>query len=80
MESITPTKLRDNIYHILDLILKTGIPITVVRNGKKLRISVAEEEKSPTKSKLSKLKKRKLANVSPDELVSTEWSGEWSEK
>lgn len=77
MDSITPTKLRDDIYHILDLILKTGIPVTVLRKGKKLRISVVEETAS--EGKLSGLKKRKLSKGDPEDFVSWDWSKEWSE-
>ena len=75
-ETITPTKLRDNIYNILDLILETGIPITIVRNGKKLTISPEENQK---KNKLDNLVKRDVYNCDPDDLISTDWSKYWTE-
>jgi hypothetical protein len=35
---MTVTKLRENLFKILDKIIKTGIPVEIERYGKKLKI------------------------------------------
>ncbi|MBI4617991.1 MAG: type II toxin-antitoxin system Phd/YefM family antitoxin [Planctomycetes bacterium] len=69
---ITASKLRENIYKILDQVLETGIAVEVERKGRTLRI-VAERPSS----KLSRLEKRRFLNCGPDEIVHCDWSGEW---
>lgn len=56
--SLTASKLRANIYNVLDGVLETGIPVEIERNGRKLKI-IADEPPS------------KLANLvdRPDGLV-----------
>ena len=36
--SITASKLRENVYRILDEVLATGVPVEIERNGRTLRI------------------------------------------
>jgi hypothetical protein len=43
--ALTASKLRENIYNILDSIIETGIPVEIERNGQMLRI-VADRPKS----------------------------------
>jgi len=69
---IKPSKLRANIYKLLDQVAETGIPLEILRKGKKLKI-VSEDQVSKIKS----LKKRKIMNCEPEEFVSIDWSGEW---
>lgn len=71
---VTPSKLRADIYNILDHALKTGEPVEVVRNGKILKI-VPEHKPS----KLSRLKKRNAIVGDPEDLVHMDWLHEWSE-
>ena len=71
---ISASKLREDIYNILDDALQTGVPVEVLRKGKLLRI-VPEERPS----KLSRLKKRDIVVGDPDDLVEMDWSGYWSE-
>lgn len=72
MKTVTPTELRGNIYHILDEILETGIPIEVVKGDQKLLISPV---KPP--NKLQNLKKRKnVIKGDPNDLVSIKWDEE----
>jgi prevent-host-death family protein len=78
--TITASKLRENIYKILDQVAETGVPVEVVRKGVKLRI--APEEK---RSKLANLKKRKDLLVSDEELLNARWEDseehkEWLEE
>lgn len=71
---ITASKLRENVYRILDEAIATGIPVEVVRKGTVLRI-VPEKKVS----KLSRLKKRDWYDGDPDEIIGMDWLKEWSE-
>jgi hypothetical protein len=71
---VTASKLRADIYNILDESLKTGVPVEVVRKGKILKII---PESKP--SKLSRLKKRNAIVGDPEDLVHMDWLHEWSE-
>ena len=71
---VTASKLRENIYVILDQVLETGTPVEVIRKGKVLKI-VPEQKPD----KLSRLKKRKCIVGDPEDLVHMDWSSEWTE-
>jgi hypothetical protein len=71
---VTASKLRENIYGILDQALKTGVPVEVVRKGKILKIV---PETKP--DKLSRLKKRNSLIGDPEDIVHMDWLTEWSE-
>jgi hypothetical protein len=71
---ITASKLRENIYTILDQALETGVPVEVIRKGKILKIV---PEVKP--DKLSRLKKRHCIIGDPDDIVHMDWLSEWSE-
>jgi len=71
---VTASKLRADIYNILDETLKTGIPVEVVRNGRVLKIV---PETKP--DKLSRLKKRDYIVGNSDDIVHIDWLKEWSE-
>ena len=71
---ISASKLRENIYTILDQALETGVPVEVIRKGRVLRI-VPEQRAS----KLSRLKKRKCLVGDPESIVHMDWLKEWSE-
>jgi len=66
------SKLRENIYRILDQVLETGVPVEIERRGKLLKI-VCEEPPS----RLEQLKPRDYLRTAPEELVHLDWSGEW---
>ncbi len=71
---VTASKLRADIYNILDETLKTGIPVEVVRNGRILKIV---PETKP--DKLSRLKKSDYIVGDPEDLIHIDWLSEWSE-
>lgn len=73
--TITASKLRENIYQLLDWIIKTGQAIEMTRKGKKLRISLVEPP-----GKLTNLKERDVMVCDPDSLVHLDWSKEWKPK
>ena len=70
--ALTASKLRENIYKILDQILETGVPVEIERDGKLLRISTVEPP-----SKLENLRPRKFLRGDPEDLVHLDWSSEW---
>jgi hypothetical protein len=71
---ITASKLRENVYRILDEAIETGRPVQVVRKGVTLTIV------PPGKiSKLANLKKRKLFVGNVEDIIGMDWSHEWSE-
>ena len=71
---VTASKLRENIYSILDEVLETGTPVEVIRKGKVLKI-VPEQKPD----KLSRLKKRNYLVGDPEDIVHMDWSAEWTE-
>ncbi|MEX2626989.1 MAG: hypothetical protein WD225_08885 [Ilumatobacteraceae bacterium] len=71
--SLTASKLRENVYRILDEVLETGVPVEIERHGRRLRI-VPVDAASP----LDRLVCRPDAIVGdPDDLVHVDWSSEW---
>ena len=70
---VTPTKLRRDIYRLLDQVLETGIPIEIERNGRILRLVPDQPV-----SKLGNLVQRDCIIGDPEELVHMDWSSEWN--
>jgi antitoxin (DNA-binding transcriptional repressor) of toxin-antitoxin stability system len=71
---ITATRLRQDIYSILDQVAETGVPVEIERKGRTLRI-VADQKPS----KLARLKKRDVVIGDFNDLIHMDWSKEWSE-
>jgi len=71
---ITASRLRENIYTILDQVAETGIPVEIERKGKILRI-VADQKPS----KLDRIKKKDYLVGDLDSIIYMDWSKEWSE-
>lgn len=73
---ITASKLRENIYRILDDVIDTGTPVEIIRKGTVVKL-VPEKRTS----KLSRLKKRRGFSFKgdPDDIIKMDWSKEWSE-
>ena len=67
------SRLRQDIYRVLDRVLETGISVKIHRKGRTLRI-VPEK----TSSKLSRLPRRPgIIKGDPDDLVNVDWSKFW---
>jgi prevent-host-death family protein len=72
---ITASKLRENIYRVLDQVVETGVPVEIERRGKRLKIVPADE---PVRGKLDRLEPHPDAIVGdPKDLVHLDWSSEW---
>lgn len=69
---MTASKLRQDIYRLLDQVLETGVPLEIERKGRTLRI-VADAPPS----KLSNLKRRDCIIGDPEDLVEMDWSDTW---
>jgi hypothetical protein len=73
--TVTASRLRENVYKILDEVLETGVPVEIVRGGRKLKIVPID---APPKGKLDRLKAHPDALAGdPEELVHLDWSREW---
>ena len=66
------SRLRENIYNVLDRVLRTGVPIEVQRRGKILKIVPFSGP-----SKLANLKKHDVLKTSPSSIVHMDWSDQW---
>lgn len=69
---ITASKLREDIYNVLDGVLETGIPVEIERRGKVLKI-VSDNKPS----KLRNLKKHAVLKGDPEDIVHMDWSDQW---
>ncbi len=72
---LTATKLRQNLYRILDDILETGVSVNINRKGEMLKI-VPEKKKS----KLERLKSHNTIVGDPESLIDLSFNSEWKEK
>jgi len=70
--TVTASKLRQDIYNLLDHVLETGEPLEIERKGGLLKIV---PEKKP--SKLDRLVPHDGIIGDPEELVHMDWSKEW---
>ena len=72
MKRLSASKLREDIYRILDRVRETGRPVEIDRKGTVLKIV------GPVPgSRLSGLKKRPVLKVPPDAIVHMNWKKEW---
>lgn len=69
---ISASKLRENIYRILDEVAEQGVTVRVDRKGRTLRI-----EREAQSGKLTRLTRRRYLRVEPEALVHLDWSDEW---
>lgn len=72
---LTPSRLRADIYKILDRVAETGIPVKIRCGGKLLKI-VAAEAGAPARTSLLEVRPRVLVG-DPERLVHVDWSKEW---
>jgi hypothetical protein len=76
--TLTASKLRANVYRLLDEVLESGKPLEIERNGKVLVISPKESPKEEG-SIWDRLPRREGFIVGdPDELIHIDWSSEWN--
>jgi len=74
MAPITPSKLRADIYRLLDEVLETGEPLVITRNGRTLRIV----PDPPERVRIEDLPKHPDGLIGdPEDIVHMDWSTEW---
>ena len=75
---VTASRLRENIYKLLDAVLATGEPLEIERKGKRLRIVAVEFDGEPKHNKLDNMVQRPdFITGDPEDLVHMDWSSEW---
>lgn len=70
--TVTPTKLRENLFSLLDEAIETGKVLDVKRKGHILHI-VPEKKLS----KLDNIVPKKITNASDEEIIDANWEKEW---
>jgi hypothetical protein len=70
--TITASALRSDIYRLLDGVAETGKELAVERKGILLKIVPAGKQ-----GKLARLTPHACVSGDPEDLVHTDWSGEW---
>lgn len=73
MSSMSLTALRNQIFKVVDRVIKTGIPVEIERKGHRLKIVLAEK-----RSKLDNLTPHDCIVGDPDELIDLKVA-EWHE-
>lgn len=80
-EPLTPSKLRADVYRVLDRILATGEPVQVERKGRRLVISVAEGFDAPEPPRCRRLEDFAISPTllvgDADDIVEIDWSRYW---
>ena len=78
--ALTASKLRANVYRLLDEVLETGEPLEIERHGKLLVIAPKEPREPQKKESFwDRLPRREGAIIGdPDELIHIDWSSEWN--
>ena len=71
--ALKATKLRQDLYRILDEVLETGIPIEIERKGKIICLIPKEPANI-----LDRLDEHQITVGDPEDLVHVDWSGEWT--
>jgi hypothetical protein len=66
---LTASRLRANVYRVLDSVLATGVPAVIERNGRTLHIVPDKPVRLVLRPDFIK--------GDPDDLVTLDWSHEW---
>ncbi len=72
---LTASKLRENIYRVLDGVLETGEPVFVERKGRRIRIQAEVESPRPLAQRLTH--RPEIVVGDSDDFVGMDWSSEW---
>ncbi|MBI5368696.1 MAG: type II toxin-antitoxin system Phd/YefM family antitoxin [Planctomycetes bacterium] len=71
--ALKPSRLRQDIYRLLDEVLATGRSLEISRNGERLKIV----RDAPRESKLARLQPHDCIVGDPESLVHVDWSKAW---
>jgi antitoxin (DNA-binding transcriptional repressor) of toxin-antitoxin stability system len=70
---VTATKLRENLYRILDRVAQTGETVEIARGDKVLKIAVV----SPRKKMKRLVSRKNYLKGDPYEIVHLDWADQW---
>lgn len=71
--TVTASELRQNVYRLLDEVLRTGEPLEIERGGRRLQIVPVDAPQ-----KLARLTAHPGTIIGdPEDLVHLDWSAEW---
>jgi len=71
---MSATKLRANLYRVLEKVAKTGVPVEIVHKGRRLKIVPGQPP-----DKLSQLKPHpEYLKTDPETIVHMDWSKQWN--
>lgn len=70
---VKSTAFRASLYKMLDRIEETGEVLEIERKGTIFRVTPVQKG-----SRLERLPKREVMNVSPESFVESDWSEEWN--
>lgn len=74
--ALSASKLRANVYRLLDEVLETGKPLEIERGGKILVIAPKEKASGSIWDRLPR--REGFIVGDPDELIHIDWSSEWN--
>lgn len=75
MVRLTASRLRENIYQILDDVLESGRAVEIERRGKRLRITPVGGV-----NRLHNLVRRSTIKGTPESIIHCDWSTYWKPK
>ena len=70
--TVTASVLRKDIYQLLDQVVKTGKPLEVKRKSGAVKIVAKQSRK-----KMDRLRTHDCIQGYPEDLVHSDWSGDW---
>ena len=71
---ISTSRLRADIYRVLDYVLDTGEAVEIDRRGRRLRITADD----PPSRLAALIHRPDVISGDPDDLVHLDWSSEWT--
>jgi prevent-host-death family protein len=74
---VTATKLRAELYQILDRVLETGEPVEVTRAAGTVVLRPLRSEKRSRRTKRKPKPNANLVVGNPDELIHFDWVSHW---
>ncbi len=70
------TKLRAELYGVLDSVIESGKPVFIERKGRILKLCLDSAPKRRSKRKWPKARPE-WVNGDPDDVMAVDWSKEW---
>lgn len=71
--TLTASQLRQDIFRILDSVIESGRPVSILRKGEIVLLAPTKKQ-----SKLSTLKKHDFSDEPPEAFDHIDWSAEWT--